>query len=352
MLKELKSISTKRILPGVICLAILAAVCLGLGVKGTFQLAKGPDWLYDYHGEDLVGRYVEADVYVIYDWYAETTSRREGSTYETTKSRDYVIDANDKEYIALEVPARDLDQVDDQMNESWDYLDGLIDDVTTYYHIEGTVERMDAETVALYQEYFADGGELDEEFLPYIIKQGKVGGSDAPFAVIMTVAGVLLLLWAAGLLLKALTGRYQKQITKRALADGSLPILEEFYVATEPVLGVRTDGRYLLFNDGAKSILLDCPQVLWAYVRQVTHRRNGIKTGVTWSVTLRTSDRKTYTILVKNEDQARQVLQELAGRMPHLVTGYSDALNKLFNQDPAKFATIPTDPTLQQELFS
>ena len=77
MLQELKKQSLKRVLPGVIVLALLAAVCMALGGAGVVNLVKGPDWLYDYYGEDLEGRYVEADVYVVYDWYAETTSRRD-----------------------------------------------------------------------------------------------------------------------------------------------------------------------------------------------------------------------------------------------------------------------------------
>ncbi|WP_418666524.1 DUF6709 family protein [Allofournierella sp.] len=351
MLQELKKQSLKRVLPAVILLAVFAAVCLALGGAGMVDLVRGPDWLYDYYGEDLEGRYVEADVYVVYDWYAETTSRREGSSVETTKSRDFIIDANDMEYIALEVPAADLKRVEQQMYDSWDYLDDVTDDLTTYYHIEGTVERMDAETLGLYTEFLADGGTLDDAFLPYIIRQGKVHGMDKAFSVSMCVIGLALLVWLAVLLIKALTGGYQKSIKRRALAQGDLPLLEEFYIAAEPLHGVRSDGRWVLFNQGPKTILLDAPNVLWAYVHRLTHRTNGIKTGTTWSVQLRTGDRKVYTLGAKNEEQARELLQMLAASMPHLVTGYSDALNRLFSQDPARFATIPTDTALQQELF-
>ena len=242
MLQELKKQSLKRVLPGVIVLALLAAVCMALGGAGVVNLVKGPDWLYDYYGEDLEGRYVEADVYVVYDWYAETTSRREGSSVETTKSRDFIIDANDLEYIALEVPAADLKQVEQQMYDSWDYLDDVTDDLTTYYHIEGTVERMDAETLGLYTEFLADGGTLDEAFLPYIIKQGKVGGADKTFSLFMFVAAVAMLVWLAVLLVKALTGGYQKAIKRRALAEGDLPLLEERR-AQRRALGAVQPGR-------------------------------------------------------------------------------------------------------------
>lgn len=352
MLEELKKQSLKRVLPGVIILAILAGICLAVGGPGILNMAKGPVPLYEYYGDELVGRYVAADVYVVYDWYAETTSRREGSRLETTKSRDFIIDANDLEYIALEVPAADLDRVEEQMYDSWDYMDGVLDDLTAYYHIEGTVERMDSETLRLYTEYLADeNGNLSDSFLPYIIKQGKVGGADKGFCIFMSVVGLLLLLWMALLLVKALTGGYQKSIKRHAAAQGDLPLLDEFYIASEPLNGVRSDGRWVLFNDGAKSILLDAPEVLWGYVNRTTHRTNGIKTGTTWSVQLRTRDRKAYAIGAKTEEQARETLQLLASSMPHLVTGYSDALNRLFNQDPGRFATIPTDTALQQELF-
>ena len=76
MLQELKKQSLKRVLPGVIVLALLAAVCMALGGAGVVNLVKGPDWLYDYYGEDRtvdthikmlrghLGRYREAIVTV------------------------------------------------------------------------------------------------------------------------------------------------------------------------------------------------------------------------------------------------------------------------------------------------
>ena len=41
MLQELKKQSLKRVLPGVIVLALLAAVCMALGGAGVVNLVKG-----------------------------------------------------------------------------------------------------------------------------------------------------------------------------------------------------------------------------------------------------------------------------------------------------------------------
>ena len=139
MLQELKKLSIRRVIPTAALLLLAAVFCLIWGGTGVFRLVQGPVPLESLYGEELVGQYVQADVYLVYDWYAETTSRTEGSSRTTTKSRDYIIDANDMEYIALEVPARDIAFMDEQIEKTLDYMDYITDDVDTYYPIRGMV---------------------------------------------------------------------------------------------------------------------------------------------------------------------------------------------------------------------
>ena len=212
---------------------------------------------------------------------------------------------------------------------------------------------MDSETRELYIEYLGTEDEgLPPEFLPYIIKQDMVGNSSGGFSIFVFVGGLVMLGLSLFFLIKALSGGYQRQVSARTLMDGSLPILDEFYSATEPVYGMRADERYVLFNEGAKSTLLDSPDLIWAYVYRVRHRTNGIPTGSTWSVRLCVRSGKVYTLSVRNEAAAGEILTALAAKLPHLVTGYSEKLNALYRQDPARFASIPSDTALQQELFS
>ena len=350
MLEQLKRQSVKKVLPAAaLCLAA-ALLLLAVGGAGLVTLLAGPEPLYDYYGEELVGKYVQVEAPIVYDWYAETTRESGGSS--TTISRDYIIDANDLEYIAIEVPAEDCGRLDEMMEQSWEFLDGYTDQLPEAYVVTGTVESMDAETLALYTEYLAgEDGELDPSFLPYIIKPGQVG-SGSPFsAVLFTLLGLGLLGYGLFLLFRAASGGYQGQLRTKVMAEGILPQLEEFYLTTEPLCGVRADGRWVLLQTGATTVLLDAPDVLWAYVQRTRHRTYGIPIGSTWAVLLRTRTRAAYSLNAKTEEQAQQLLQQLAGKLPHLVTGYSDALNRLYTQDPARFAAIPTDPELQAQLF-
>ena len=77
--------------------------------------------------------------------------------------------------------------------------------------------------------------------------------------------------------------------------------LETFYQSTEPVNGVRA-GRWMMFETGGKTTVLDAENVAWAYMRTVQHRTNGIPTGKTHGLVVRTRDKKMYEISMKKQD--------------------------------------------------
>ena len=81
--------------------------------------------------------------------------------------------------------------------------------------------------------------------------------------------------------------------------------------------------------------------MLWAYQNTTTHRTNGIKTGVTYSVVIFIDGQKTgYTIGVPNEATAQEILKKMNEMFPWVVIGYSEDLRKLFHKDRVHFLEL------------
>ncbi len=83
----------------------------------------------------------------------------------------------------------------------------------------------------------------------------------------------------------------------------------------------------------------------------VNHTTNGIPTGKTFGVILRTRDRKKYEISMKNEAAAREVLDTIARDMPRTVLGYTPKMERFFNQRFQDFLRLPDDAALRAEVF-
>ena len=126
--------------------------------------------------------------------------------------------------------------------------------------------------------------------------------------------------------------------------------LETFYQSTEPVNGVRT-GRWMMFETGGKTTVLDAENVAWAYMRTVQHRTKGIPTGKTHGLVVRTRDKKMYEISMKKQDMVYETLDAVQRAMPHVVVGYTARLEQIYNTRLEDFVRLPYDEALRAELF-
>lgn len=76
--------------------------------------------------------------------------------------------------------------------------------------------------------------------------------------------------------------------------------------------------------------------LLWIYKTVTQHRTNGIPTGKSYSITLRFRDKSTENLISKKKS-ADDLLQSLKESYPHVFTGYSEQLVKIFNQNVDEF---------------
>lgn len=102
----------------------------------------------------------------------------------------------------------------------------------------------------------------------------------------------------------------------------------------------RVGKAYTYVFKGSKANILKNDEIIWAYLKRITHKTNGIKTGVTYEVLIATKDKKPHDIPMDSEDGVYAVLEELSKHNPHIVLGYSDELKKMYKKDYDAFLEL------------
>ena len=357
MLQELKMKSLKGHAASIIiALALAAGLLWGTGF-GAFKAIGGPKPLDSLDVSELKGQYVEAEVYLIYDWYAYTERTNTSTNRSTVTEKEYIIPVGDAEYMGLAVDAGYISTADDLLDASYELLTGASQTPGESFTVRGTILPMSGESLDFYHQvvgYDDWTAEEQQMFLPLVLKADYLGSMDQSGTWLLTAGAGVALFAAVWMLAGALTGRYQKRIRAYCKASESpeamLEQLETFYQSTEPVNGVRT-GRWMMFETGGKTTVLDAENVAWAYMRTVQHRTNGIPTGKTHGLVVRTRDKKMYEISMKKQDMVYETLDAVQRAMPHVVVGYTARLEQIYNTRLEGFVRLPYDEALRAELF-
>jgi hypothetical protein len=225
-------------------------------------------------------------------------------------------------------------------------------DLTTSMKVTGTINDMSDEIYDYYEDWFLTSGyieyptteDLEQLALPYILQVDYIGAFDSFVLYAMLFGAGAVLLYAIIILIKGLSGLYLspiKKYVKQNESSLSTERLEADYMDAIVIGSVRIGKMWTFFFIGKKAHLLKNDELVWAYLEQVTHRVNGIKSGVTKSLVLYTKKKKKYALIMKNADVVNTALDALSQVQPNMVIGYSDELKKCFNKDFETFMKIP-----------
>lgn len=356
MLKDLKMKSLKKNLAKIL-IALALAVGLLVGTDfGAFRAIGGPKDLYSLRADELEGTYVTAEIYYIHDWYAYTETTNSSTNRSTVTEKEYIVLTEDA-VLGIALPSAMIRDADKVLEDSEDYYYGELDELTRSITVTGTIRRMDAETLDFYHQVLGYDGMSNADRAmcqPLVLKANCLGRTPEGLTWVMTLAAAGALIYMVWVLLAVLTGAHQKSIKayckNSESPEAAMEELEQFYRDTTPVSGVRV-GKWILFESKGKDILLDTNNAVWAYMHTVNHTSNGIPTGRTFGVILRTRDRKKYEISMRNEAAAREVLDTIARDMPRTVLGYTPKLERFYNQRFQDFLRLPDDAALRAEAF-
>ena len=363
MLQKLKSASLKKVMPGIIILFIAAAGLLVYFGPDFITWAKGPVAFEELSINEIENQYVTMTFELTFGTFATevTTTTRNGAKVSERDTMQYhavlvggldrYVNTNEDlywEFVGLAVPARYFDTtkiIDRNSDEFFETYDLRALDTTM--QITGQILPMDDEMLRHYRSFFREADYTDDEFkeycAPYYIKVDHLKRGHADFVLFMNALAVILLLWAVYMLIKALTGGYQRKLIKALKAQGEMELERadaDFESASEPTKGIRIGRNYLFDCSGAKTDVFALRQVAWAYIHQVNHQKYGRTVSTTYSIILYTENKKSHQLTMPSKAASDQVLDELNRKCPAGIFGYSDQLKQLFNKNYDEFTRL------------
>ena len=316
----------RRVVRGLPVLVVLMAASAALFLRcGVVRLIQGPVSLYSIPAGELEGAYVTVEVPFLYATYAETQDASSGETL----SMEFIMDANEDQFMGLRVSGEKLDQALALRQASMDYEStGTLPDTIT---ITGTVEPLTGESLKLYNSAMGHSlpqEELDAAFLPLVLNAGTIGGIPYLTCWLCLAGGLLCLALGALVCVNMLRkGPIQQLVTQANVMnpedpDAILLRAEGIYNTKNAPLGC--DGQVVLYATPKKCWLLGARELVWAYIQPL---------GSGWQLCLHRRDGKQIRLSM-TLFQAQRSMAALGQCQDSMALGYHPALKEAWQQDP------------------
>lgn len=328
-------------------LLVLFLAIMGISFLAGSNLFTEPpeaEDLWDVPRDELEGSYVTVELDFIYGCYAYSEVTRDGRPTGEIKEREYLIDANEEDYMVVILSGKDMDKAEELMKQSEQYYYGEIDEITASFEITGYVRKMPSDSQRMLYDwvgYHTLSPAEQEIYLPLALER-----EEFETEIILVVFGAALLGIAAFMLIRKLSGHQQKMLrTKLELLFGgnrerSNDFMKFMLENVPNVHGMRIARGYMLIRLDGMDMLLDSNDLVWAY-RQITqHKLYGIiPTGKTYALMLCTADGKRSDVAL-SEKATNEILNLLKANFPQTVIGYSKELESLYLSNRAAMAGV------------
>lgn len=355
MFEQLKKQSMKSALLRILLCAVIIIIAIVVMKNSLLKMYEGPKDLESLSMEEVPNSYVNTDVYAILSNFAEYYQTSDDGT-ETVTDQYYIIPVGEEEFIGLEIDAEDNTRAQQIYDETYEYLNGTRNELTTTLAVTGTINKMDDEIYDYYKEWFETSGylenptqeEIDNIALPYILQVDYIGGFEdyIVYVAIFIIAVCLLCIFI--ILIKSLSGAYLYDI-KKFLRNNESNInqdrLEADFLSATQIESIYMGKTCIYYYKGSHAKILANKDIIWAYLENITHRTYGIKTGVSKFLILYTNDKKMYKIPMKKVDNVNVVLNQFSQQQPHIVIGFSEELKKCFKKDFNAFKNLNSNDT-------
>lgn len=351
--KVRKKIINKAVIKIIVCIAVIIGTLIYTGM-GPIKFVEGPEKIDidNIDLDDFHGKYVEADIAYVYQVFLEEETYKEyknGSRSEgKITARYYLTDVNLSQYLALLAEGSNLmTEFDVLMDNTGIALDNNSEPSASTYR--GTFVKLSKEEYSELKSFMTQSGLTEDMYSDYIFKVNYVGKFDESYAIIGCGVIIFAVLFALLSLIRALSGRYAKEIKKFAASNGITfeQLCMELDGAYE-TSNVWITARYTAYIKGNKIRILKNEDFIWAYYKETRTTRKGV-TSVTRQIALADRKKKFTFVAISSEDNARNILGNYAETQPQMVIGFNDDLQKLFKKDFEQFLMLPYQNTTSNE---
>ena len=351
MLEELKRKSFKNSLALNIIL-IIAGLALAIWqTPNIISVLTGYVQFESLEVDEIKNQLVKIDLDTVFDYYLEEYSENTKTHQRTTTSLYYITwtgddNATDYRYITIKVPAKYQDRMDEIVEDTYNGI------YSSPFTLTGKIKKLSSEDYGYFEEYFvsSDGvGWSQEDFedytSPYYIDVFVNQTSQNFLYLVFFFGGVVLLVCGILRMIRAASGGYLMSFQKSYQEAGySEATIDSDMNSAVSYLKNNTLklGRLCIYDlRGTVPKAIPVTKMLWAYQNTTTHRTNGIKTGVTYSINIYSEGHsKVHILSVPDEATAQDILHNMNNMYPWVVVGYTEELKKMYFKDHSQFLQL------------
>lgn len=358
MLETLKKKSrSSNIIRAVISIIIVVAL-LAFTKFSIFDVITGPTKVdITAAPETYEGKYVTLDAeYFLYDYvdHTTTTTKKYGGSTTTVNGQSYVAFQSVDDYenatsiwyfYSVYLDKSKQSSMSAKIDEAFDYLE---DDTGSTpppepVTVTGTWSKMDSEMERYFGQALAELGVEETEydkFYFYEIDTKKIGGFNPPLFWVMMAVAAAALLYGVLSIIGIFSNGYLKEIQKYLQKDSSVSmamIEADFSQAHTIAKDVWIGRKWTVYMLGNKAMILANKDLIWGYYYRRTGR-NSVS-----EMRLYTKERKLFHVSLSEAD-TQSALKIYVEEQPHMVIGYTNELEKMYNKNFTDFMNLKYNP--------
>lgn len=297
--------------------------------------------------EELNGKQVSFDANYIFAEYVRRTSTNTDTNRTTLTNVGYIVwDYDNDVMFGVYLPASQSSDVDKMIDETWEWLDYEILDVSSTLHVDGTLREMEGRELQYFKETIDELLYEDEQEIVryYTIDTTQINGLEKGYLAIISAVDMWALLFFIWSLVSYLSQGYYRAIKKFLEQNPSIPesrMEADFASAVLFQKKIWVGKEWTIYIKGMKAHLMENRKQVWAYYFRRTGRNPESK------IRFFDRDKKNINIDIPNS-QYEEMLKVYEERQPQMLLGYDKEWEKMYKKNFNEFLNLRYNQVISQ----
>ena len=295
----------------------------------------------------LEGKQVSFDAEYVLAEYVRRTSTETDTNRTTLTNVGYIVwDYDNDVLFGIYLPASKSSSLDKMIDETWEWWDYEIEEVSSSLHVDGTLRTMEGKEQQYFQETIDELLYEDEQDMVryYTIDTTQVNGLEKGWLAIISAVDMWALLYFVWSLISYLSQGYYRAVKKFLDANPSVPesrMEADFASAVLFQKKIWVGREWTIYIKGMKAYLMENRKQVWAYYFRRTGRYSVSQ------IRFFDKDKKNINIDIPNSDY-EEMLKAYQDRQPQMLLGYDKDWEKMYKKDFSGFLNLRYNQVISQ----
>lgn len=297
----------RKYVPLGLIVIVLGLWMMGMASDALIKYYRGSVPLRDLYGTEQVNeKYVSFDIDYVLDAFMESYRTRRG--FRSESSVYYLVLNEELGVVAVRVPAKMEEQMDQIMDETWDYLNDVRSEPPKGMHMEGTMKKLD-EDGKKYYDLAMDRFDLEKEEEVYYFWAGMLDNQSLTGAIAMTGFGAAMMILGLFILVIMMKKNHVKAV--KAFLDSHMDVsrerLEEDFQKARKISGTFWLGEDFSYGISDSPVILKNQELEKAWYRV---QRTGRTAREELVCTMMDGKEYSFAMNKKKADEAKALYQK------------------------------------------